>query len=124
MQFSVNVERLTTRSCAFRPHMACCPKTTQNHVAVIVALDNKPQLLFKYKHGTVTATIYGPPMGFQWTRVEYLRWIVSTKELGKWEKCFPDREVDQLHLQQCVRAVRQWFKERILATDAPDWTAR
>jgi hypothetical protein len=74
----------------------------------------KPELLFKAKHGTVTATVYGPVAGFQWTRVDYFRWVQSTKEAGKWEKRFPDRETDQLHLERCVKDVRGWFKRRVL----------
>lgn len=69
-------------------------------------------LLFRHKEGTVTATIYGPRIGFQWTRVDYFRWEISTKDPTKWEKRPPTREVDQLHLERCVKAVRAWFRER------------
>ena len=72
----------------------------------------KPELLFKTKHGTVTATVVGPTIGFLWTRVDYFRWVQSTKEAGKWEKRLPDRETDQLHLERCVKDVRGWFKQR------------
>jgi hypothetical protein len=77
-----------------------------------VAQDGKPELLFKVTHGTVTATVYGPRIGFQWVSVEYFRWMLSTKVPGKWERRAPDREVDQLHLEQCVKAVRAWLKQR------------
>lgn len=75
-----------------------------------------PILLFRHKEGTVTATIHGPRIGFEWTRVEYFRWEMSTKQPGKWEKRAPTREVDQLHLERCVKAVRAWFRQR----NAPD----
>ena len=71
-----------------------------------------PVLLFKHKEGTVTATIHGPKIGFQWTKVEYFRWQMSTKEPGKWEKQHPTRECDQIHLERCVKAVRKWLRER------------
>ena len=74
----------------------------------------KPKLLFKAKYGTVTATVYGPVAGFQWTRVDYFRWVQSTTEAGKWERRFPDRETDQIHLERCVKDVRGWFKLRVL----------
>ena len=45
-----------------------------------MATDDTPTLLFKHKEGTVTVTIYGPPIGFRWTRVEYFRWVQNTKE--------------------------------------------
>ncbi len=77
-----------------------------------MALSGKPQLLFKHKDGTVTVTVYGPAIGFQWTRVEYFRWVQNTKEPGKWDRRPADREVDQLHLERCVKAVREWFKRR------------
>ena len=77
-----------------------------------MAQDGKPELLFKVTRGTVTATVYGPRIGFQWVSVEYFRWMLSTKEPGKWERRAPDREVDQLHLEQCVKAVRAWLRER------------
>ena len=74
--------------------------------------ESGPILLFKHKEGTVTATVYGPRIGFKWARVDYFRWEVSTKEPGKWEKKPPTREADQLHLERCVKAVRAWFRER------------
>ena len=74
----------------------------------------KPELLFKCKHGTVTVTVVGPTIGFKWTRIEYFRWVQSTKEAGKWEKRLPDREADQLHLERCVKDVRDWLKQRSL----------
>ena len=74
----------------------------------------KPELLFKIKHGTVTATVYGPTIGFLWTKVDYFRWMQSTKEPGKWERRFPDRETDQIHLEKCVKEVRGFFKQRTL----------
>jgi hypothetical protein len=77
-----------------------------------VAQDGKPELLFKVTHGTVTATVYGPRIGFLWVQVDYFRWMLSTKEPNKWERRAPDREVDQLHLEQCVRAVRAWLRQR------------
>ena len=72
----------------------------------------KPELLFKHKDGTVTVTVYGPRIGFQWTRVEYFRWVKCTKDPSRWERRPPDRETDQIHLEQCVKAVRQWFRAR------------
>ena len=74
----------------------------------------KAVLLFKVKDGTVTATVYGPTIGFQWTKVNYHRYVRSTKEPGKWETRFPDRDIDQLHLERCVKDVRSWFKQREL----------
>ena len=74
--------------------------------------ESGPILLFKHKEGTVTATIRGPRIGFQWTIVEYFRWQISTKEPGVWEKLAPTRECDQIHLERCVKAVRKWFRER------------
>lgn len=69
-------------------------------------------LLFKHKEGTVTVTVYGPRIGFLWTDVQYFRWVPSTKEPGQWEKRQPNREVDQEHLEKCVKAVRAWLKKR------------
>jgi hypothetical protein len=77
-----------------------------------VAQDGKPELLFKVTRGTVTATVYGPRIGFQWVQVDYFRRMLSTKEPGKWERRAPDREVDQLHLEQCVKVVRRWLRQR------------
>ena len=71
----------------------------------------KPVQLFATKHGVVNATIFGPTVGFLWTKVEYFRWVQSTKEAGKWEKRFPDREADQVHLEKCVKEVRGWFRQ-------------
>ena len=51
-------------------------------------------------------------IGFLWTRIDYFRWVHSTKEAGKWEKRCPDRETDQLHLERCVKHVQGWFKQR------------
>jgi hypothetical protein len=73
---------------------------------------SKPELLFKHKEGSVTATIYGPPMGWEWTKVSYFRWVPSSKEPGKFERRPPDREQDQQDLEKCVKAVRAWFRER------------
>jgi len=72
----------------------------------------KAELLFKTKHGTVSATVYGPTIGFLWTKVEYCRYMRSTKEPGKWVKLSPDRETDQIHLEKCVKEVRAWFNQR------------
>jgi len=72
----------------------------------------KPVLLFKTKHGSVQATIYGPTIGFLWTKVDYYRYVKSTREPDKWEKRLPDRESDQRSLEQCVKDVRAWFKQR------------
>ena len=72
----------------------------------------KPELLFQHKEGTVNVTVYGPRIGFLWTKVTYFRWVRSTREAGKWEQQLPDREQDQIHLEKCVRAVRKWFKDR------------
>ena len=77
-----------------------------------MATNSKPTLLFKHNEGTVTVTVYGPPIGFRWTRVEYFRWVQSTKVPGTWEKRLPDREADQIHLERCVKRVRKWFDER------------
>jgi len=74
--------------------------------------ETRPELLFKYKAGTVNVTIYGPRVGFLWTRVEYFRWVMSTRTPGKWARRPPCREVDQPHLEKCVKAVRLWFRER------------
>ena len=81
-------------------------------VDAIVGNGEKPELLFKPKEGTVTVTVYGPRIGFQWTRVDYFRWVISTKEAGQWERRPADREVDQQHLEKCVKVVRAWFRER------------
>lgn len=69
-------------------------------------------LLFKEKFGTVTVTVYGPPIGWKWTKVNYFRWVPSTKDPTKWERRDPDREVDQPHLRKCVMAVEAFYKER------------
>lgn len=84
------------------------------HQAVIVVAttqSGKPELLFKHKEGTVNVTVVGPTIGFLWTRIEYFRWVKSTKEPDQWEKRFPDRETDQANLEKCVKAVRAWFRE-------------
>jgi hypothetical protein len=72
----------------------------------------QPELLFKGKHGTISATVYGPTIAFLWTKVDYFRWVPSTTEAVQWEKRLPDRETDQLHLERCVKDVRGWFKQR------------
>ena len=72
---------------------------------------NLPELLFKIKKGTVTAEIHGPRLGWKSRRVRYYRWIVCTKEPGRWRQVLPDRDVDQAHLAQCVKAVRAWLKQ-------------
>ena len=86
--------------------------TTQGSIVVANTQSGKPVLLFKHKEGTVTATIIGPTIGFLWTRIEYSRNMKSTKEPDQWEKRFPDREVDQIHLERCVKKVRAWLRER------------
>ena len=72
----------------------------------------KAELLFKVKHGTVTAEVWGPTIGFLWTKVDYYRWSKCTKEPNKWNTRVPDREADQIHLERCVKEVRAWFKQR------------
>lgn len=71
---------------------------------------NLPELLFKIKKGTVTAEIHGPRLGWKSRRVRYYRWMKCTKEASAWVKVLPDRAVDQVHLAQCVKAVRAWLK--------------
>jgi hypothetical protein len=85
-----------------------------NKAVIVVAntQSGQPELLFKSKHGTVTATVVGPTIGFLWTKVDYFRWVQSTEDAGKWEKRYPNRETDQLHLERCVKDVRGWFKQR------------
>lgn len=73
------------------------------------------KLLFQHKEGTVRVTVYGPPIGWQWVKVNYFRLALSTKDPKKWDRLPPDREVDQLHLEKCVKAVRKFLKQR----DAP-----
>jgi hypothetical protein len=72
---------------------------------------NLPELLFKIKKGTVTAEIHGPRLGWKSRRVRYYRWTKCTKEPTAWLQVLPDRDVDQAHLAQCVKAVRAWLKE-------------
>ena len=72
---------------------------------------NLPELLFKIKKGTVTAEIRGPRLGWKSRRIRYYRWIACTKEPGRWRQVLPNRDVDQAHLAQCVKAVRAWLKE-------------
>lgn len=72
---------------------------------------NLPELLFKIKKGTVTAEIHGPRLGWKSRRIRYYRWIACTKEPGRWRQVLPNRDVDQTHLAQCVKAVRAWLKE-------------
>ena len=79
---------------------------------------SKTQVLFKHKEGTVTATVIGPRIGFEWTRINYVRWVPSTTTPGKFDPRLPDRECDQIHLQKSVKAVRAWYakQERQRAT--------
>ena len=85
---------------------------------------SKAELLFKAKHGTVTVTIYGPRIGWEWSIVSYFRWVQSTTEPGKWEKRPPDRECDQRHLAKCVQDARKFFKDREKFLEATYGTAR
>jgi hypothetical protein len=78
----------------------------------IVGIGPKAELLFKEKFDTVWVTIYGPPIGWQWTRVNYFRLVKSTKDPTKWERRDADREVDQKGLGKANRAVQQFYKER------------
>ncbi len=80
----------------------------------------KPERLFKTTPGTVSATVYGPTIGFLWAKVEYCRYVQSTKEPGKREKRQPNRETDQIHLERCVKEVRAWFRQR-WAIAPSDW---
>jgi len=77
-----------------------------------VGLGPNAVLLFKHTAGTVRVTVYGPPIGWKWTKVNYFRFVLSTKDPKKWERRDPDREVDQPHLEKCVKAVRGFYKER------------
>ena len=70
------------------------------------------QLLFKDKFDTVWVTIYGPPIGWQWTKVNYYRLVKSTKDPTKWERRDADREVDQKGLAKANKAVLAFYKER------------
>ena len=83
----------------------------------------KPELLFKHKAGTVTATVWGPRIGFCWRRIEYVRWQLSTRQAGKFEPRAPDRECDQVHLHTCVKAVRKWLKNEDPGRPTPSPTA-
>lgn len=98
--------------CIYLSGVACCLAKLKHYEQYQVATDCKPTLLFKHKESSVNVTIYGPPIGFRWTRVEYFRWVQSTKEPGQWEKRPPDRETDQVHLEHCVKLVRKWFQQR------------
>ena len=73
---------------------------------------SKATLRFKAKHGTCTVTIYGPRIGWAWTKTNYFRWKVDTKNVGKWVAVAPDRECDQVHLLACVKDVQKFFKAR------------
>ena len=73
---------------------------------------NLPQLLFRFKSGTVTAEVHGPRLGWQSRYISYFRWVKDTKEPTKWNKILPNREVDQIHLEKCVKAVRRWLREQ------------
>lgn len=84
----------------------------QGCIVVANTQSGKPVLLFKTKHGAVNASVYGPTIGFLWTRVDYFRYVQSTKEPGAWKKTYSFRENDQLNLEKCVKDVRGWFKQR------------
>ncbi len=84
---------------------------------------SEAELLFKARFGTVQLTIYGPRIGWSWTKVNYFRWVPSTKEPGKFETRPPDRECDQEHLEKAVKAVRAWFRQRETEREAPWKTA-
>ena len=83
---------------------------------------SKAHVLFKHKEATVTATVIGPRIGFEWTRINYVRCVPSTTTPGKFDPRPPDRECDQIHLQKCVNAVRTWYakqeRERAAAGNA------
>lgn len=72
---------------------------------------NRVRVLFKVKKGTVTAEVRGPRLGWKWRVINYYRWEISTRKPGTWEKAFPDRTVDQMYLDQCVKAVRAWLRD-------------
>ena len=69
------------------------------------------ELLFKVKKGTVTAEVHGPRLGWKWRQIRYYRWQRCTRDADGWVKLSPNRSVDQVHLQQCVKAVRAWLKD-------------
>ncbi len=68
------------------------------------------RVLFRVKKGSVTAEIRGPRIGWQYRDVQYFRWQKSPKHPTKWIRVDPSRPTDQLHLEQCVKAVRTWLK--------------
>lgn len=74
-----------------------------------------PGLLYEHRSGPVCVRIWGPRKGWRWKRVEYFRYIRSTRRAGQWIKVFPDRESDQRYLLGCVKAATAWLKEQ----DAP-----
>ncbi len=67
-------------------------------------------LLFRVKKGSVTAEIRGPRIGWQWREVHYFRWQKSPKHPDQWIRVSPSRPTDQMHLGQCVKAIREWLK--------------
>ena len=66
----------------------------------------------------MTVTVYGPRIGWGWTRIIYFRWVQSSTEPGKFEQRPPDREQDQQDLEKCVKAVRAWFPEQARSREA------
>ena len=96
----------------FRRNSGIVGASIPSTLRAVLGDGSKPELLFKYKEGTVTVTVYGPRIGWEWTRVNYHRWVQSTTEPGKFEKRPADREGDQVHLEKCVKAARSWFKQR------------
>jgi len=77
-----------------------------------MAVGPGPKLLFRDKFGTVWVTIYGPLIGWEWTKVNYYRLVRSTKDPTKWVRRDADREVDQQNLEKAVKAVRSFYKDR------------
>lgn len=73
--------------------------------------EDHAKLLSKIKHGSVTAEIWGPRIGWRWRNVTYYRWTRSTKVPGKWERVFPARAHDQPYLQKCVKSVCEWLEQ-------------
>jgi len=71
-----------------------------------------PKLLFKEKFDTVWVTIYGPPIGWKWTKVNYFRLVRSTKDPTKWVRRDADREVDQKGLGKANKAVCEFYVAR------------
>jgi len=67
-------------------------------------------LLFKVKHGAVTAEVHGPKQGWQWRDIRYYRWQKSPKHPTQWIRVPPSRPTDQQHLEKCVNSVRDWLK--------------